>query len=116
MKTKIEIEGYEIEIKFDGGVLSVKAEKDDETIEEFEIEVDAQVQSEEGEEGDEIKGFDDFEEGEDFEELGGQAQAQRGQAQFEDEDMDGEDTEDMDEEPKGTLESFQSFINRKRKR
>ncbi len=35
MKTKVEIEGYEIEIEFVNGMISVKAEKDDEVVEEF---------------------------------------------------------------------------------
>ena len=34
MKTKVEIEGYEIEISFEEGMISVTAQKDDEVVEE----------------------------------------------------------------------------------
>ena len=101
MKTKVEIEGYEIEIEFENGVISVKAEKEDEVVEEFTI------QTEEGEEvqgTEEIQGFEDFEgeeedfEGEDF----------SGEEGFEGEELEEED------EVQGALESFQSFINKRK--
>jgi hypothetical protein len=71
MKTKVEIEGYEIEIEFEGGVISVKAEKGDEIIEEFSIEVEegqAQGQAQ-GQDEEDMRGFDEFgqDEEEDFE-------------------------------------------------
>jgi hypothetical protein len=97
MKTKVEIEGYEIEIEFENGVISVKAEKEDEVVEEFTI------QTEEGQEDEDIQGFEDFEgEEEDFEgeEFEGE--------ELEDEDFEGE------EEVQGALESFQSFINKRK--
>ena len=77
MKTKVEVEGYEIEIEFENGVISVKAEKDEEVVEEFTIEVEA-GQSEE--DSDEVQGFEEF---------GGQE---------EEEDFDGEDLAGQDEE------------------
>ena len=100
MKTKVEIEGYEIEIEFENGVISVKAEKEDEVVEEFTI------QTEEGEEvqgAEEIQGFEGFEgEEEDFE--GGESEGE----ELEDEGFEGE------EEVQGALESFQSFINKRK--
>lgn len=122
MKTKVEIEGFEIEIEFENGVISVKAEKDDEVIEEFTIETEGEVDSDE--DSDEVKGFDEFGEEEDFGDE---------DMDSDDEDSDDEDNEDLDdvddiniddmdsdddeEEKKGEaqLESFQSFINKKRK-
>jgi hypothetical protein len=99
MKTKVEIEGYEIEIEFEGGVISVKAEKEDEVIEEFSIEVEsAQSQGESDE--DEVQAFGEF--GQDEEE------------DFDSEEM--QDEEDMQDDREGApaLESFQSFINKRK--
>lgn len=94
MKTKIEVLGYEIEIEEVDGVVTVKADFDGETVEEFTLESQEGQGQEEGD--DDVKGFSDFEgqdEEEDFE----------GQGQEEDED---------DSEDDKTLESFQSFINK----
>jgi hypothetical protein len=99
MKTKVEIEGYEIEIEFEGGVISVKAEKGDEIIEEFSIEVEeGQAQ---GQDEEDMRGFDEFgqDEEEDFE----------GEEGLEDKD----ELESEDEET-SALESFQSFINKRK--
>jgi hypothetical protein len=106
MKTKVEIEGYEIEIEFEAGVISVKAEFEDEVVEEFTIEVEegAQGQSQ-FEDEDEIQGFDEFgqDEEEDFE--GGEFEDDE---EMEDEEMEGEEAP--------ALESFQSFINKRTKK
>jgi hypothetical protein len=109
MKTKVEIEGYEIEIQFQDGVISVKAEKDDETIEEFNIETEEGSQGE----SEEIQGFDDFDEEEDFE--GQDEEDFEGQDEEDFEGQDEEDFEGQDEEDMKALESFQSFIKKKRK-
>ena len=108
MKTKVEINGYEIVIEERDGLISVAATFEDEVVEEFQIETEAAQEGEEGEGQEEIQGFDEFgqEEEEDF-----------GQGEIEDEDEFGqEDEEDDDEEEKeeGQLESFQSFINKKK--
>jgi len=96
MKTKVEINGYEIEIEEKDGLISVTATFDDEVVEEF------QIETEEGEEGqEEVQGFDEF--GQDEEEDFGQ-----------DEDEELEDEELEDEELDSKLESFQSFINKKK--
>jgi hypothetical protein len=106
MKTKVEINGYEIEIEFINGVITVKAEKDDEVIEEFSIETEES--DEEG--GEDVQSFGDFDEEDDFE---GQGQDED---EFEGQDEDEDEFEGQDEEEMGSaLESFQSFINKKRK-
>ena len=123
MVTKVEVNGYEIVIEEKDGVISVSAMKDDEVIEEFELE------TEEGQDDDvqggEVQGFDEFgqdeeddfdaqddEEGQDDEDFDAQ----------DDEDFDaqddeeGQDDEDLDDEKvEGQLESFQSFINKRKK-
>jgi hypothetical protein len=108
MKTKVEIEGYEIEIEFEGGIISVKAEKDDEVVEEFSIEVEegqSQGQSQgQDEDEDEIQGFGEF--GQDEEEDFNDDEFEGGEEGLEDE-MEGE-------ESPAALESFQSFINKRK--
>ena len=73
MKTKVEINGYEIAIEEVEGNITVKAQKDGETVEEFsltpEFEGEAESPAATEPQGTEIKGFDQFgEEEEDFEE------------------------------------------------
>lgn len=107
MKTTIEINGYEVVIEETEGVLTVKAQKDEETIEEFEIDT-----TEEGE-GEGVQAFgegeddEDFEDGEDFE--GGEDEEDEfGEEDFED----GEESAQGEEETK--LESFNSFIKKRK--
>lgn len=97
MKTTIEMEGYELVISADEAQLSVMAMKDGEVVEEFTIELSEEGESEEGEE---LKSFGDMEEEPDFEEEG------------DDDDM--EDEEDDDDDEEGQLESFQSFIKKRK--
>lgn len=101
MKTKVEVLGYEIEIEEVDGVVTVKADLDGETVEEFTLETPEgeEGQGKEGQ-GDDVKGFKDFD---------GQAQEEDFPQGDEEED---EEEEDEDDE-KETLESFQSFINKK---
>ena len=105
MKTKVEVLGYEIEIEEVDGVVTVKAELDGETVEEFTLET---PEGQEESEGDDVKGFKDFDtqsqEEEDFE----------GQEESE-EDFEGQEEEEEEEEDGKTLESFQSFINKIKK-
>jgi hypothetical protein len=100
MKTKVEVLGYEIEIEEVDGVVTVKADLDGETVEEFTLEA-PEGEEGEGQGDDDVKGFKDFD---------GQAQ-EEDFPQGDDEDED-EEEEDEDDE-KETLESFQSFINKK---
>lgn len=126
MKTSVEISGYTISIEETDGVISVNAVKDDEVVEEFTIEVEEGDEfaqgGEEGEDHDDVRPFGEFDEEEDF---GGSQEdeefdqdeedmphSEEGEEDEEDEDED--DSEDEEEEGKA-LESFQSFINKKRK-
>jgi hypothetical protein len=106
MKTKVEIEGYEIEIEFVNGIISVKAEKDDEVVEEFSIEVEEGQGQSEDEDEDEVQGFGEYgqDEEEDFE----------SDDEFEGGEEEGEEEGEERETP--ALESFQSFINKKTKK
>ena len=58
MITKVEINGYEITIEENEGLITVKAEKDEEIIEEFSIETEAQ----EAQEGEESENYEEGEE------------------------------------------------------
>jgi len=100
MKTKVEVLGYEIEIEEVDGVVTVKAELDGETVEEFTLESPEEGQGQE--EGEDVKGFEDFE---------GQEEEDFGDEESEGEESE-EDEEDEDEEEKA-LESFQSFFNKR---
>ena len=78
--------------------------KDDETVEEFSLDLGKEAQGEEG-----IRSFDDFGgEEEDFD--GEEAQDED---ELQDEIQDEEDEEDEEEDSENKLESFQSFINKK---
>jgi hypothetical protein len=111
MKTNVEINGYVISIEEENGVISVNATKDDEVVEEFTLQTEEgeDFEGEEGAEGEDVKTFGDYEEEEDFEDGD----------EFEGEDDDDDDDDDFEEMPKKVndmaLESFQSFINKKRK-
>ena len=110
MKTTIEIKGYQIVIDETEELVTVTAIKDDETVEEFSLEL---TEGEEGEEGEEtqgedgIKSFDDF--GGEEEDFGGE-EAQDDEIQDEIQD----ELEEEEEESENKLESFQSFINKKK--
>jgi len=111
MKTTIEINGYQIVVEENEGSISVSALKDEEVVEEFTIEIeeggddlqafDAEEESEEGFEGEE--------DGEDFGDEG--EEDLEGEEDFDGDDFEGE--EDVEEES-GKLESFNTFV-RKRK-
>jgi hypothetical protein len=113
MVTKVEVNGYEIVIEEKDGVISVSAMKDEEVVEEFELETEEGQGNDE--EGEDVQGFDEF----------GQDEEDDFDAQDEDDDFEGqddeegedlEDEEDLDDEKvEGQLESFQSFINKRKK-
>jgi hypothetical protein len=114
MKTTIEVAGHQIVIEEMEGTVMVSAMKDGETVEEFSL--SAEGESSEGEEvqdEDDMKTFGDYgqEEEEDFESEEGQDEVQD-EVQDEEESQDEEEEED---EKSSALESFQSFINKKRK-
>ena len=123
MKTKVEVEGYEIEINLEGGMISVTAQKGNEVIEEFSISIEEAQDteeaqdSEEGQDGEEIQNFGDYDEEEDF----------SGEEDDDDDDEEDDDDDNDDEAQMGmkagmqnqkeapALESFQSFVSRKKK-
>ena len=99
MKTTVEINDYLITIEEVEGNITVSATKDEEVVEEFSIEI------EEGqdEESNDVQGFGQF--GQEEEDEFGQND--------EEEEEEGQE-EVQEEELEGKLESFQSFINKKR--
>ena len=99
MKTKVEVLGYEIEIEEVDGVVTVKAELDGETVEEFTLESPEEGQGQDEEGDDDVKAFKDFD---------GQGEEE----DFGDEESEVEESEEDEEEEK-TLESFQSFFNKR---
>ena len=107
MKTTIEIKGYQIVIDETEELVTVTAMKDDETVEEFSLEL---TEGEESQgENDDIRSFDDF--GGEEEDFGGE-EAQDDELQ--DEIQDELEEEEEEEESENKLESFQSFINKKK--
>ena len=116
MKTTVEIGGYEIVIEHLEDEVKVTAMQDGEVMEEFTLE-----SSDDSEKGEDLESYDDFEEEEDFE-------SDDDDEDSDDDDEDDEDDEDEDQMKKGkmqsqaqaqsepqvqgTLESFQSFINK----
>jgi hypothetical protein len=109
MVTKVEVNGYEIVIEEKDGVISVSAMKDDEVVEEFELETEEGQDNDE--EGGDVQGFgefgqdeeDDFD-GQDEDDFDGQ----------DDEEGQDDDNEEEDDKVEGQLESFQSFINKRK--
>jgi hypothetical protein len=117
MKTKVEINGYEIEIEEMEGRISVKAEFEGEVIEEFSIDTEEaqegeESEGEESEGGEGIKSFGDF--GGEEEDFAGEEAPEGLEDEIQD-DEEGDDDDEEDEEENGSaLESFQSFINKKK--
>jgi hypothetical protein len=101
MKTTIEIKGYQIVINETEELVTVTAMKDDETVEEFSLEL-TEGEEAQGEEG--IRSFDDF--GGEEEDFGGE--------ESQDEIQDELEEDDDDDNEGRALESFQSFINKKK--
>ena len=99
MKTTIEMEGLEIVISADETKLTVSAMRDDEVVEEFEVELSEE--GEDSEEGEYLKSFGDTEEEGDFEDM-------------EMPEGDDDEEDDDDDEEEGQLESFQSFIKKRK--
>jgi hypothetical protein len=102
MKTTIEINGFEIVISETEGAIVVSAIKEDETIEEFTIEIegDAQAQAQAQELQDFAQEEPDF-----AQDMQGQAQMQgQGQAQM----------QMQADEDEIKLESFDSFFNKRK--
>ena len=109
MVTKVEVNGYEIVIEEKDGVISVSAMKDDAVVEEFELETEEGQDNDE--EGDDVQGFDEFgqDEEDDFD-----GQGEEDLDSEDDEEGEDFDNEEEDEKVEGQLESFQSFINKRK--
>ena len=112
MKTSVELNGYIVSIEEENGVISVTATKDEEVVEEFTIQT---------EEGEDLEGSD--EEGEDVRLFGDEEEDFEGSDDDDDDDFEGSDDDDDDDfedemdKSKGNeaaLESFQSFISKKK--
>ena len=102
MKTTIELNGYQVIIEETEGVLTVKAMKEDEEVESFEIDT-----TEEGEgEGEGVQAFGEGDEDEDFDGEEGEGD------EFGDDDFEEGDEPAQEEETK--LESFNSFIKKRK--
>jgi hypothetical protein len=122
MKTTIEMHGFEIVIEeTEAGLLTVSAMKDGDVVEEFSLETGEQDL--EGDD-DDIKGFDQFgDEEEDFEGEESDDDDMEDMEDMEDMGDDDDDVEDVEdeeeyegEEDDSKLESFQSFINSKKRK
>ncbi len=118
MKTTIEMQGFEIVIEETEGVVTVSASKEGEVVEEFTLEGGEEGSEEES--GDDIKGFEDFGDGEeeDFGDEDGDEMPEDGdEDEMPEDDEDGDEMpeDDEDDEDESQLESFQSFINKKKK-
>jgi hypothetical protein len=110
MKTSVEINGYVISIEENDGIISVNAVKDEEVIEEFSIETEESQSQDDEEFGDDVQGFGEYAQEEDFdkEDLEDELEGQ------DDEEGDDDDDDESEKEITGALESFQSFINKKK--
>jgi hypothetical protein len=117
MKTTIEVQGYEIKIDEMNDKIMVSAEKDGETVQEFELEIEP------GFEDDDMGGMEPFEgeEEDDFDsdDMDDMEDEEMDDDDMEDEEMDDDDMEEMeeedDQEEESKLESFSHFV-KKRKR
>ena len=109
MKTTIEIHGYEIKIDEMNDRILVSAVKDGETVEEFELDVEAGFEDE-----DDMEGMEAFgeEEEEDFDMDDDDDDEEE---EFDDDEM-GEESQEMEEEEESgkKLESFNHFVRRKK--
>lgn len=113
MKTTIEVNGYEIVIEETDGMVSVSAMKDDEIVEEFQLESDSE--SFEGGDDDmdsDVKDFDDFEGDDDS--FEGEEEEDFEPEMDDDESEEESEEEESEEESEGKLESFQSFLKKRK--
>jgi hypothetical protein len=86
-------------------MVTVTAMKDDETVEEFTLDLGEEAQGEEAQGEDGIRSFDDF---------GGEEEDFDGEESQEEEELQDEIEEDEEDMNGSALESFQSFINKKK--
>ncbi len=120
MKTTIEVNGYEIVIQETDGMISVAAMKDGEMMEEFELQAGDETSDEIESDDEEMKDFGDFGSDEEDEDEDEDFESQDEEEESEEEDDDDEESDDMEEagemeEGETKLESFQSFLKRRKK-
>lgn len=122
MKTTIEVKGYQIVIEETENEISVTAIKDDETMEEFTLNLgeESEGSGEEKSDDNDIKSFDEF--GDEEDDFEGSEEKEGEESDDDDDDDEYDDEYEDDDEPveqkskdEPALESFQSFINRRRK-
>ena len=114
MKTKIEMSGYEIEIELHEDTISIKAEKDGETVEEMSLPLIAEGETEdEMEDEDDVKSFGDFGDEDSEEEM---EEEEMEEEDFEELPMDDEMDSEEEMEDDVKLESFQSYLNKSKKK
>jgi hypothetical protein len=108
MKTTIEINGFEIVIEEIDGLITVSAVKDEEIIEEFEIQSGAQSDGEESQ--------DDSEESQDDSEEMGEMMpfGEEEEEDFQEEEEESQEESQEEEEEGSKLESFQSFLKKRK--
>lgn len=112
MKTKIEVLGYEIEIEEVDGVVTVKAEFDGETVEEFTLEAQESKDdndNDDNDDNDDVRGFGDFDGQNEEEDFDGNFDETEDESGEESED---EDDDNYNENDEVKLESFSSFIKK----
>lgn len=110
MKTTIEVSGFEIKIEEMEGKIMVSAMKDEEVVEQFELESEGMEDTED---------FDDEMEGEEeMSPFGDEEMEEEGDFEGDEEEMDDdeemEEGEEMEEEA-GKLESFSYFVKKRKK-
>lgn len=110
MKTTIELQGFEIVIEEVDGTITVSASKDEEVVEEFTLETEGQDSGDDSE----VQGFDEFgDEEKDFDDDDESADDDDSDDDDSESDDDDDDSdEDLGDETK--LESFQSFITKRK--
>lgn len=110
MKTTIEIDGCEIVIEKEGETITVSACKGGECVEEFTVEC-GECESEDDDEN--LPGEEAAEESEEEADFAGE-EAEEAEEDAEEAEEDAEEAEEEVEEPK--LESFSSFVSKKKRK
>ena len=110
MKTTIEVSGYEIKIEEMEGKIMVSAMKDEEVVEEFELESEG-MEGAEGFDDDDMEGGDD-----EMSPFGDEEMEEEGDFEDEESDEMEDEGEEMEEEEEaGKLESFSYFVKKRKK-
>jgi hypothetical protein len=124
MKTTIEINGYQILISEEKGKVIVSATKDDDVVEEFTLELEEQKNMKDSDiedekmipfDGEEEEDFDEeYEDDEDEDEYGDEDDDEDNDEDDDEDEYGDEDDDEDDDEDEGKLESFRSFIKKRK--